>query len=112
MFRLIKNLILRISKRRAKSSTRIFAYFDGQKWRSIDPIQVIYALENHSKFSAEKHLADAQKGDRQAVEIIADAVCDIFDVRPYEDGKGLTIAERKGLLDSFYLYCQAVKKNI
>lgn len=111
MFRLIKRLLFQISQRRAKSSTRIFAYFDGQKWRSIDPIQVIYALENHPKFSAEKHLEDAQKGDRQAVEIIADTVCDVFGVKPYEDGQGLTIAERKGLLDTFYLYCQAVKKN-
>lgn len=96
---------------RPRSSPRIFVYFDGAKWRSIDPIQVIYALENHASFSAEKHFKAASEGNRQAIEVIASAVCDAFDVRPYSDGVGLTIAERKALLDTFYLYCEAVKKN-
>jgi hypothetical protein len=97
---------------RIKSDSRIFAYFDGQKWQSIDPIHVILALENHPVFSAEKHLQDASQGDFEAVEIIANAVCDVFNVSPYYNGSGLTIAERKALLDTFYLYCEAVKKNI
>jgi len=106
-------LFFRLSQAfRPRSSSRIFAYFDGQRWRSIDPIHVIYSLENHPEFVAEKHLKQANEGDRQAIEIIAVAVCDVFDVKPYENGSGLTIAERKSLLDTFYLYCEAVKKNI
>lgn len=73
---------------------------------------MIYSLENHSEFLAEKHLRKANEGDRQAIEVIAHAVCDVFGVKPYSDGSGLTIAERKNLLDTFYLYCEAVKKNI
>lgn len=98
---------------RPRSSTRIFAYYDGSRWRSIDPIQVIHALETHPTFNAERHLPDANQGQREAIEIIAAAVTDVFGVPPYDDaGRGLTIAERKGLLDTFYLYCQTVKKNI
>jgi hypothetical protein len=108
----LSNLWFRITSRnRSRSSNRIFAYFDGQAWRSIDPISVIYALENHPEFSAEKHLKAAHEGNRQAIETIANTVCDVFGVQPYCDGIGLTIAERKALLDTFCLYCEAVKKN-
>ncbi|MBX3422210.1 MAG: hypothetical protein KF752_11705 [Pirellulaceae bacterium] len=109
----ISNLLFRLrSRRRVRSSPRIFAYFDGQRWRSIDPIEVIHALETHPKYLPAKHLQQAKNGNREAIEIIAGAVSDIFGVQPYADGRGLTIAERKSLLDTFYLYCQAVKKNI
>lgn len=110
---MIRKLLLRLSRffRRPRSSTRIFAYFDGQRWRSIDPIQVVQSLEVHPKYIPEKHLDAANNGDLSALEIIADAVCDVFGVKAYDDGEGLTVAERKGLLDAFYLYCHAVKKN-
>lgn len=106
-------LFFRLSQAfRPRSSARIFVYFDGQRWRSIDPIAALYALETHPKYSPEKHLEEAAKGDRQAIETIADAVCDVFGVKPFDGGQGLTIAERKGLLDVFYLYLDVVKKNI
>ena len=99
-------------KLRPRSSTRIFAFNDGLIWRSIDPLTVIHALEVHPTFLAEKHLKPASEGNREALEIVAGAVSEVFGVSPYQDGKGLTISERYQLLCTFYIYCHAVKKNI
>ncbi len=98
---------------RPRSSQRIFSYFDGQKYRTIDPVYVLNALAVHPKYAPERHYEAAVKECKiEAMEIVAGAVCDVFHVQPYVDGKGLTIAERLSLLATFYLYCETVKKNI
>lgn len=97
---------------RPRSSPRIFSYFDGEKYRTIDPVQVLNSLNSHPRYVPERHYHAAVRECKiDAMEIVGAAVCDAFGVQAYNDGKGLTIAERLGLLSTFYLYCEAVKKN-
>lgn len=97
---------------RPKSSKRIFAFHDGIRWRTADPIELLHKIDTHPKYLASKHPALVCEGNREAIEITASAVCDIFAVQPYLDGKGLTVGERIALLDAFDAYCVWVKKNI
>jgi hypothetical protein len=99
---------------RPKSSPQLFSYFDGARWRSIDPLAAIYALESHPVYCDKKHFAGTVQGDRESIEAAAGAVCDVFGVLPFngETGKGLTIGQRIGLLQSFAAYLSELKKNI
>jgi hypothetical protein len=99
---------------RPKSSTKLFAFFDGAKWRSADPLAVIYALQKHPTYNDAKHFRLMLDGDQESIEIAVQAVCDVFSVKPYdpETRTGLTIAERVGLLREFAVYVDTVKKNI
>lgn len=101
---------------RRKSSKRIFAFHDGCRWRSVDPIEILHGLDSHPKYLASKHAVMVASGDREAIEITAQAVCDVFNVEPYLDAggrvRGLTIGERLALLSAFNAYCAWVKKNI
>lgn len=114
MFGRIKSKISRLF--RVKSSRRIFAYHDGSRWRSIDPIEVLHGIASHPTYLAGKHLDLVRAGDQESMEITAQAVCDIFDVKPYAGSgrrtSGLTIGERIALMDAFNDYCYWVKKNI
>ena len=96
-----------------RSSRRVFAYFDGKHWRRIDPLQAYYELQNHAEFIADRHPREAAEGEQSAVEVCAKAVCDVFDIKPYDTrkGTGLTITERVNLLYTFGEYIGWLKKN-
>lgn len=100
----------KLFRKRPRSNTRIFAFHDGEKWRSIDPIEVLCKLDEHEKFTPDLRKQVAS-GDLEATQIVAEAVCDVFGVVPYLDGKGLTTGERIALLQAFDAYCLWVKKN-
>jgi len=99
---------------RPKSSPRIFAYYDGSNWRTIDPLAVIYGLTNHAEYVDARHFKGACQGDQESVEIASKTVCDVFGVNPYDPKTqtGLTIGERIGLLRTFAVYVDSLKKNI
>lgn len=101
---------------RRKSSKRIFAFHDGNRWRSVDPIEILHGIDSHPVYLSSKHPGMVAEGDREAIAITAQAVCDVFNVVPYLDGggrvEGLTVGERLALLDAFMDYCDWVKKNI
>lgn len=112
---MIKRFIFTIRRWfRRKSSPRLFVYFDGRRWRSIDPLEAVYALDSHPLYADRKHFVATFEGEREAIEVAAKAVCDVFGVKPYDDKtkSGITIAERIGLLHSFAAYLSDVKKNI
>jgi hypothetical protein len=98
---------------RPRSSPNLFAYFDGARWRTIDPLAAIYALESHPEYVGKTHFRGIAENDRESIEICAKAVIDVFGAVPYDADtrKGLTIAERVGLLVAFARYLEAVKKN-
>ncbi len=97
----------------ARDPRATFEFWDGARWRSVDPIAVWAALtrdlgedlgdalatvttpappgtvgEMAAKFAAAR---------QAAAERVADAVCRAFGVEPYADGDGLTIPERIAL---------------
>lgn len=92
----------------------LFVFRDGGRIvRSVDPIQALLALEDHPKFRFDLHPRRADEGDKEAIEIIADAVRQAFSVRAYtKPGEpGLTVAECRSLLNAFVLYIDAQKKS-
>ncbi|MFO0940068.1 MAG: hypothetical protein U0930_04810 [Pirellulales bacterium] len=113
MARLLRTVFFWLgSKFRPGSNARIFSFWDGTKYRTIDPVKVLAALSSHPVYVPDRHyLAAVKDCDMKAMEIVASAVSDVFEVQAYNDGKGLTVAERLSLLSTFYLYCEAVKKN-
>ncbi len=96
--------------KRAESRRDIFAYWDGIKARTADPIVAYRALKDDPKFNLEVHPALIDAGDLEAIGITAAAVRAAFGVKPLEQG-GLTEQECIVLLLDFFGWA-AEKKNI
>lgn len=116
---MLKRLLFRIRLLfRPKSSPRIFAFYDGSRWRTVDPLEVIIKIREHPEYNDARHFADSYDEDPEvrepAIRKMGDAVCSAFGVQPWnsETRTGLTLMERVGLMRSFAAYCEAVKKNI
>lgn len=108
-------VILNWRARRKSSQYRgLFRFSDGVRVRAVDPIAILIALEAHKSFRFDLHPLRAQEGEPEALEIIADAVRQAFDVPAYSQPKhpGLTIRECYDLFRSFIFYADAQKKNI
>lgn len=90
----------------------IFHYHDGRKRLRIDPVWAMVQLADHPRYVAERHLNEAQEGDREAIEIVCEAAQDVFGVKPYDGRDGLTIAETLNLLAGFDDYLLTLKKSI
>ena len=98
----------------------IFHYWDGSKYRTIDPMVAYRELDLHSEFDWETHplLIDPPEGESadtrlsvEAMGITADAVRTAFHVPLYEDGRGLTEGELVNLLTEYAEWMNALKKN-
>lgn len=101
-----------LANRRWNKRRLIFRFNNGCRKCSADPLLVAMSLHAHPDYLP-RHLYDAADGDREAVETVAQAACDVFGVAPLApDGKsGLTITERVELMQAFDLYMDALKKN-
>lgn len=99
-------------RRRQQSQRAIFKFFDGQRMRSMDPLDIHVALELHESFAWHDG-ALVEAGDAQSIRTWADAVCDVFGVEPYDHatGKGLTGSERLAILEQYMEFCDQLKKN-
>lgn len=89
----------------------IFTYWDGQRLRRIDPLAAFRAIRAHERFDIDTHLDLANGGIDEAIQVTLEATREIFDVREYADGVGLTIDETMNLIGSFVYYLNALKKN-
>jgi hypothetical protein len=97
--------------RRAEQSRQIFRYWDGKRTRRADPMAVIVSLREDPEYLSERHDQLIDAGDKEAQLIAIRAVQRVFGIEPFEQG-GLTYTECLSLLMSFYLYLDALKKNI
>ena len=90
----------------------IFRFHDGKRIRRADPLAAAIALHAHPKYLP-RHLGQARDGDKEAIQIVADAATDIFGLQPLSaDGRqGLTINERLEIMLGFNAYLRALKKN-
>lgn len=92
-------------------SRKIFRFNDGRRVRAVDPVAAALALKEHPTY-LRKHLFDSMRGDVDAQRIVAQAACDVFDVKPLDaNGRGLSMTERIELVMGFDLYLSALKKN-
>ena len=104
-----------IAQRKASQyRSGLFRFSDGVHVRAVDPIAILIALEAHKSFRFDLHPLRAQEGEPEALEIVADAVRQAFDVPAYSRPKhpGLTIRECYDLFRAFIFYADAQKKNI
>lgn len=90
----------------------LFRFHDGKRIRRADPLSAAIALHSHPKYLP-RHLVEARNGDKEAMQIVADAATDIFGLQPLSpDGKrGLTLNERFEIMLGFNAYLRALKKN-
>lgn len=100
-----------IRRRLFERSREIFVYWDGARRRRIDPLAAFRAMRTHARFDPDTHLALADRGDLNAIEITLEATREIFDVKELNDGEGLTINETLNLAGSFVGYLHTLKKN-
>jgi hypothetical protein len=103
---------------RAKPAERqIFRYWDGEKERHADPIEMFRRMAVHDTFDLEGHLKDLTASVPQvqleAEQITVDAVREIFGVKAWSEDcpTGLTRGETMNLLGQFIMYTDALKKN-
>jgi hypothetical protein len=108
-----------------RDDERLFRYWDGARWRRIDPIKAhrgIWRDEKCDLLSDSPITLNPRNEDGSyfypAADVIAaedrirDLVCRVFDVKEWtEQRPGLTCLELDELLNSFILYCDELKKK-
>lgn len=111
LFRFLLTLITDILTRGKRD---FFRFFDGSRWRAVDPLPIARALFTHAKFDWDEtpKLLRSQQAtvEIQAAKVIAEAVREVFAIAPAERG-GLTELECVDLLGAFQEYLGNVKKN-
>lgn len=92
----------------------LFVFFDGRRWRSVDPLEVARALFTHSTFDWDETPQLLRTGQAltqlEAFRVIGIAVREVFQIRPVSAG-GLSDHECLELLSAFRSYLGDVKKN-
>jgi hypothetical protein len=97
---------------RLRRSGQVFCYFDGQRKRYGDPLQLWRAFVHHpANLPALAPAVDEQK-EPETTQFIQ-GVCEVFGLTRYDplSGVGLTDAEVLMTLESFHAYLEAVKKK-
>lgn len=109
-----RRLLAAFFRARVKRDPRAtFEFWDGGRWRSVDPIAVWAALTRDLGEDLGDQLATVTtpappgtagemarkfaEARQAAAEKVAGAVCAAFGVEPYADGEGLTVPERISL---------------
>jgi len=118
MFKFLKSLfaelLARITPGRfAAPERQIFRYFDGTKFRAVDPIATFYKILEHDKYVPKIHGPLVDEGDVNATRIVCDAIRKAFDVTEWSEANGgLTVSETLTLYADFCDYLEGLKKNI
>lgn len=94
---------------------RIYAYFDGEKTRRVDPL-VLWrkVMEKYEDFKVEVKVAFSPSKDAAAAwQQAVGRIRLMFDVKPWDEatGAGLTEDECFDLIDHFTAYMDALKKG-
>jgi len=90
----------------------IFRYWDGEKMRAVDPMQVARIMDEHPQYNAGRHPGLVDEGDADATAVMLSAIRAAFDVTEWrEDRPGLTQLETIKLYADFTQYTEGLKKN-
>lgn len=92
----------------------IYRFWDGTRYRAVDPIDIHLKLQSHPTYNAQRHLREIDEGDVESTRVTCQAVQDVFCVQPYNSNtkRGLTVGEQLGLLADFYFWIEDQKKSI
>ena len=98
---------------RRRRSGIYFRYFDGQRVRYGDPLQLYRAFVHHPANLAVLAPAVDEQKEPETSQFLQ-AICEIFGLWRYDPvaGRGLTDAEILGVVDQFYRYLDEVKKKL
>ncbi len=100
-------------QRKLRRSGIYFRYFDGQRVRYGDPLQLYRAFVHHPANLAVLAPAVDEQKEPETTQFLQ-AICEIFGLHRYDPatGRGLTDAEILGVVDQFYRYLEEVKKKL
>ena len=91
----------------------LFAFHDGFRIRTLDPIDVLNAMEAHKEYRFDLHPQRVRDGEKEAMDITVDAVRQAFGIPPFTAVRrpGLTQQECLRLLNAFVVYIATQKKS-
>lgn len=89
----------------------IFGFWDGTRWRRVDPLPVFRAIESDPEFNVSRDPGLYDRGDPDATARAVAAVKRAFGVETFDGERGLTETECLLLLNEFWAYCGDVKKK-
>lgn len=100
--------------RRSHPSRGLFAFSDGFRIRSVDPIAVLTTMEAHKEYRFDLHPSRVLEGEKEAMAITVDAVRQAFGIPAFTvPGRpGLTHQECLRLLTAFRIHIALQKKSI
>jgi hypothetical protein len=92
---------------------RRFYFNNGLRNVSIDPVEVMFALEADEVYRRETHLSEAWEGDIESIDICSKAARKAFKVPAFSSKSkpGLTCAECLHLLTGFYRWLDGANHN-
>ena len=101
-------------ERRRLRGRGLFRFFDGRRYRHVDPLRMWREVEHHSEFNLETMPEAVAVRDEKASEAFYAAMCEVFGIERFDDstGRGMTDEEIMGLLVDLSEFLGAVKKNI
>ncbi len=113
MLRLLTQFFSRRAAKRFERERALFRFFDGTRWRAVDPWSTWRAIAGCETFDFKRQgfLVD-QSSEPETSHCIA-ALCQIFGVSRYDDSAktGLTDWEIISLYLDLSAYLEALKKN-
>ena len=91
----------------------LFRFSDGVNFHTVDPIEILNAMEAHPEYRFDLHPGRVRDGEKEAIEITVDAVRTAFKVPAFTKvgTPGLTTQECLRLIGTFNCYCASQKKS-
>jgi len=101
-------------QRKAVQARALFSYWDGTRWRYTDPFLAWRRLDNHKTLSLDAMAPLADAGKEPETTIMVEALCEVFDVRRWDEATttGLTDWQVLNLLVELEGYFEGLKKSI
>lgn len=98
---------------RFEAQRNLFRFWDGRKWRAVDPWSTWRAIVNCKTFDFSNRLFLVEAGEDDEVRACVSALCQIFGVERYNDETkvGMTDWEILSIYLALRNDCDALKKN-
>lgn len=99
--------------RRRRQERLLYEYFDGRKFRRVDPWATYRCLYGHPEFDMSEQLTAAVAGEEPEISKARKAICDAFGCEPFDSKteRGLTDEELFSLLNHFIEWCCELQKK-
>lgn len=106
---MIRSFFSRFLSRRKARARAIFSFRVGRKIRYADPVYVHLSLLGHGQYLP-RHLTEARAGGMNAIQVCADAACEVFGLTLKPDlPNSVTLADCVRLLFTFDLWRSSLR---